>query len=449
MLKKSTRILLVLVAVLLMVGTYGYHAQAAGVTELKIIWAQWDPSDYLQKLVQDYTAKTGIKVTIIQEPWSSYQNRVYAEWAAKGDAFDMLVGDSQWLGLGATQGHYVELTDFMKSNGFDKSVTPATLKYYGEYPAGSTKYWSYPTEGDADGWSYRKDLFTDPKEMADFKAKYGYDLAVPKTWKELMDIAKFFTRKDKNLYGVGLYTQIDYDAMTMGFENVMFSYGGDWWDPKDYHVTGVVNSDANVKALQYYHDLYACCSPPGMSNAFFVEVNNAFTSGQIAMGMNFFAFFPALANKATNKFSDVTGYFSNPAGPDGKRFAALGGQGMSISAYTSKEKQQASMDFLKWFASDEVQAKWASLGGYTCNIKVLASPEFLKVAPFNAAFAETMNFVKDFWNIPAYAPLLQSAQQTEHEFIVNGTGTAKDALDGLAKQWEEILKDPNAGVPKP
>ena len=62
--------------------------------------------------------------------------------------------------------------------------------------------------------------------MAAFKTEYGYDLAVPTTWAQLMDIAKFFTQPDKNLYGVAIYTQKDYDAITMGFENVMFSWGG-------------------------------------------------------------------------------------------------------------------------------------------------------------------------------------------------------------------------------
>ena len=31
---------------------------------------------------------------------------------------------------------------------------------------------------------YRMDLFSDPKEKEAFKAKYGYDLALPKTWKQ-------------------------------------------------------------------------------------------------------------------------------------------------------------------------------------------------------------------------------------------------------------------------
>ncbi len=38
-----------------------------------------------------------------------------SQWAAKSDTYDMVVGDSQWVGQGATQGHYVDLTEFMKS----------------------------------------------------------------------------------------------------------------------------------------------------------------------------------------------------------------------------------------------------------------------------------------------------------------------------------------------
>ncbi len=436
---KKTFILVVLCALVLASGLAVKPAQAA-VTELKIIWAQWAPADFLQTLVKDYEAKTGIKVTVIQEPWGTFGNRVTAEWAAKGTAWDLVIGDSQWLGQGATQGHYVELTDFMKSNGIDKTVTPATLQYYGEYPAGSGRYYAYPTEGDANGWAYRKDLFENKDEMAAFKAKYGYDLAVPKTWKELMDIAQFFTRKDKGLYGVAIYTQKDYDAITMGFQNVFFSYGADWYD-KDYKVEGVANSDAAVKALEYYKQLYDCCSAPGLSNAFFQETNDAFTSGQAVMAMNYFAFFPALANKSTNKFADSTGYFVMPKGPDGKQFAALGGQGMSINAYIDKERQDAAFAFLKWFAQEDVQAKWADLGGYTCNINVLKSDKFNKIAPFNAAFAETMTFVKDFTNIPEYGQMLPIIQAALSNYVVGGKGTAKEALDGVAKEWTTILTD--------
>ncbi|NUQ64959.1 MAG: extracellular solute-binding protein, partial [Pirellulales bacterium] len=274
------------------------------VTELTIWWAEWDPANYLQQIGNEYEEETGIKVTVVQEPWGTYYNRVGAEWAAQGTAFDMVVGDSQWLGQAVTEGHYMDLTDFLVGEGIAETVTPATLTYYGEYPTGSGKYYAYPTEGDANGWAYRKDLFENPDEMAAFEEKYGYPLAVPETWEQLRDIAEFFTRPDENLYGVGVYTQVDYDAITMGFENVMFSYGADWKDENN-NVLGVVNSPEAVAALELYKELYSF-APPGTNNSFFAEMNNVFINGQAAMIMNYFAFFPALDNPDINPFRDVT-----------------------------------------------------------------------------------------------------------------------------------------------
>jgi multiple sugar transport system substrate-binding protein len=353
----------------------------------------------------------------------------------------MVVGDSQWLGQGSTQGHYMDLTDFMVDEGLADTVAPATLTYYGEYPTGSGKYWAFPTEGDADGWAYRKDLFEDADNMAAFEAEYGYKLDVPKTWAELKDIAEFFTRPDDGLYGVAIYTQKDYDALTMGVENVLFSWGADWKAPDTNEVLGVINSPEAVEAIEYYKSLYDCCQPPGMSNAFFAETNDAFISGQAAMIMNYFAFFPALANPGVNPYAETTGYFSNPAGPGGESYAALGGQGVSIISYISSERQEASKDFIRWFAQDDVQAQWGAVGGYTCNTKVLESAEFLELTPFNPAFAETMVKVKDFWNIPEYGQLLEVVQRELHSYIVEGAGTAQEAMDTIAQEHDKILRD--------
>jgi multiple sugar transport system substrate-binding protein len=413
---------------------------AGGVTELNILWAQWDPADYLQQIGNMYEQETGIKVNVIQEPWGTFGDRFFTEMAAKGDAWDMVVGDSQWLGQGATQGHYIELTDFMNSNGISESVTEATLTYYGEYPTGSGKYYAFPTEGDADGWAYRKDLFENPDEMAAFEAEYGYPLAVPETYAQLMDIAKFFTRPDDGLYGVGIYTQKDYDAITMGVENTMFSWGASWQDDKN-NVMGVVNSPEAIEAVQFYRDLYECCQAPGLSNAFFTETNDALISGQAVMIMNYFAFFPALVNEATNPHAANTGFFANPAGPNGDRGAALGGQGVSVISYISPERQEAAKAFIKWFAQENIQAEWAKLGGYTCNKNVLKTEEFLNATPFNPAFAETMTFVKDFWNIPIFGELLEVTQRELSAFIVEGTGTAEEAMNNIAEEHDKILTE--------
>ena len=412
-------------------------ARLAAAEELTIFWAEWDPANYLQELVNQYTKETGVKVTVETTPWSDFQTKTFREFAAKSGTYDMVVGDSQWIGAGSTDGHYVDLTDFFKKNDLENLMLPATVAGYAEYPPGSKKYWSIPLEGDANGWAYRKDWFEDPKEMAAFKAKYGYDLGVPKDYKQLRDIAEFFHRPDQKRYGIALYTDNSYDALAMGVEQTIFSYGGELGDYKTYKVDGIINSKNAIEGLKAYKDLYKF-TPPGWGKVFFLEDNQAITEGLAAMSMNYFAFFPALANPATNPHAKNTGFFANPAGPTAARFAALGGQGVSIVSYS--KKREASMKFLEWFIKDSTQKKWAELGGYTCSTSVLQSDAFRKATPYNEAFYQSMQMVKDFWATPEYAELLTQMNQRLYPFVIGGKGTAEEALNGLASDWDATFK---------
>ncbi|MEO6012309.1 MAG: extracellular solute-binding protein [Devosia sp.] len=408
--------------------------------ELTILWAEWDPANYLQELVNDYQKETGVAVKVETVPWPDFQTKAFTEFNSQGSAYDLVVGDSQWLGAASTGGHYVELTDFVKSHNLTETMAPATMQYYSEYPGSSGHYWSVPLEGDAVGWAYRKDWFEDPKEMEAFKAKYGYDLAVPKTLKELVDIAEFFNRPTENRYGAAIYSQSSGDALTMGVENFIFAYGGSLGDYATYKVSGLLNSKESVQGLEDYKKLFSF-GPPGWGNAFFAEVNTAIAQGQVAMGMNFFAFFPSLLNEATNPQAKNMGFFANPPGPGGADFAALGGQGISLISYS--KNQEEAMKFLDWLVKDSTQKRWAELGGYTAAAAILKSDEFQKATPYNKAFYETMFKVRDFWALPEYAALLDQAQQGFYDYVVNGNGTAQETLDKLAATWVDTLK--NAG----
>src|SRR5262249_854069 len=218
------------ITVLLVFGTASYGAE-----KLTILWAQWDPDNYLQELVKDYQKETGVEVVVETPPWGDFQTKAFTEWNAHGDAYDMVVGDSQWLGAGSTAGHYVELTDFFKKNDVANKMAKATVVGYAEYPGKSGRYWGIPLEGDANGWAYRKDWFEDPKEKEAFKAKYGYELDVPKTWAQLRDIAEFFYRPKEKRYGVTVYTDNSYDALVMGIMNTIFGYGGDIGEYANHH----------------------------------------------------------------------------------------------------------------------------------------------------------------------------------------------------------------------
>ena len=70
---------------------------AASAQQLTIFWAEWDPANYLQELVNDYTAETGVTVNVETTPWGDFQTKTFAELNAQGDAYDIVVVDSQVL----------------------------------------------------------------------------------------------------------------------------------------------------------------------------------------------------------------------------------------------------------------------------------------------------------------------------------------------------------------
>ena len=409
---------------------------------ITIHWAQWAPADYLEKLSEGFTAETGIKVIVEQTPWETFVQKYNTEMIARSDAWDIIVGDSQDIGNMAVNGHYVELTDWIKKHKVDKSFTPASLTYFAEYPKGAGKYFAVPCEGDALAWAYRKDLFEDPDNKADFKAQFGYELDVPKSWDMLKDIAEFFHDPDNDFYGVAIYGDNGYDSLAMFAEQVIWSFGGELGDYSTYKVDGLLNSKGAIEGIDYYHELFQF-TPPGFGDAFFVKCNDTFTAGIVPMACNYLAFFPALANEATCPYARDTGYFACPPqkGPDGKvrQFAALGGQGASVITYS--KKQDLAFKWLEWFVEPETQMEWAKLGGYTCHAETLASDEFLHATPYNPAFKKSMEIFKDWWACPEYDVLLRTFSETIADYVIGGKGTAEEALDKCTQQWESVFKE--------
>jgi multiple sugar transport system substrate-binding protein len=166
-----------------------------------------------------------------------------------------------------------------------------------------------------------------------------------------------------------------------------------------------------------------------------VENLDAYKSGQVAMQMNWFAFFPGLY-KDENVGGDRIGFFVNPK--QIVEASTLGGQGISVVAYS--DNQEGALNYIKWFAQADVQKKWWSLGGYSCHKAVLGDPNFASTAPFAADFLKAMSGVKDFWQEPTYAELLLSMQKRVHDFVVADQGTAQEALDKLIEDWKEVFE---------
>ena len=424
--------------ILLFVSLFSFSANS-NAKSITLGWAAWDPANALQELTKEFTSETGIEVNFEFVPWPNFADRMLNELNNKGKTFDLLIGDSQWIGSGAVYGHYVKLNDFFDKEGISMNdFSPATVHAYSTWPKGSKNYYALPAMGDALAWAYRKDWFDRPELKSEFKKKHGYDLGVPASWTQLHDMCSFFQGREidgKKRYGAAINTERGSEGITMGVTAAMYAWGMEYENPnKPYDMEGFFNSPQAVEAVEFYRKLYEDCAPPGHSDAYMVANLDAYKSGQVAFQMNWYAFWPGVSKE--DKDGRVSGFFANPK--QNVAAATLGGQGISVVKYS--DKQDLALEYIKWFARPDVQQKWWDLGGYSCHNDVLDSPSFPTSTVYAQGFLDSMGIVKDFWQEPTFVELMLPMQEAIHDYVVNGKGTAKGALDKIVEEWVEVFE---------
>ena len=406
------------------------QAQEPSIT---IWWAQWEPANGLQALAGEFEQESGIGVKVHQIPWPAFHDQVFLSFGNNRTDFDIVVGDSQWIGRGATKGLYLELTDWLSGAVDLSSIHPRAARYLCEYPAGSGRFYAAPCETDAMGFAYRSDWFEDPAEQAAFKEKHGRKLGPPDTWGEFVEVAAFFHRPEERRYGCSILGGRGYDGITMGFQPFLWSWGGSWGDAETFQVRGHVNGPAAVEGLEFMKGLLQY-TPPGGNTADYFYNNDVFKNGSTAMVLDYFAFYPGMVAS----MGDKVGFFVVPRHGD-RRTISLGGQGFSISTKIPAAQQELAKQFIAWFQQVEVQKKWIGYAGaFTANTVLLASDEFARASPYNSAFAASLDHLQDFWNVPVYIELLAVSQRYLGEAL-DGVKTPGEALDRIAEEHELIM----------
>jgi multiple sugar transport system substrate-binding protein len=227
----------------------------------------------------------------------------------------------------------------------------------------------------------------------------------------------------------------------MSFEQVLWAFGGEFGDYVENRVA--INSPRTVEALRFFTSLMEATSHGGR-NMGYGEVAAEFVAGRAAMACNFFAFFPLFASPGDNPdFHDKVGFFNSPAHVDSqgvtRRAASLGGQGMSINAHISPDRQQRAKDFLKWFSQSETQREWARKGGFTSEKAVFTGPEFQRATPFNPLFGEAFGMMRDFWSVPEFDEMMKVVQREFCAVFQDGADPAAAAAVVQAEH-EAILR---------
>ena len=391
--------------------------------ELSITWFAWPPCEALGAVAAEYPGNATVKANCV--PLGQWHDQIFADFAAQGGA-DMVIGDSQWTGEMVQGGHIVELTDFMNEKTDIDDFVPMALSAYGEYPPASGRYWGAPIMADVQVLVYNKPAF----EAAGFEP--------PKTWSELLEQAQSLKESDVIDDGFTWFWCGSVgceDQLPNAVNQVLWSFDGDLWDPTTYQVEGILNSDTNVKTMEFLRDLYLT-GPEGSSNYTYDEVITGICNGTVAMTSIWVGFMGTLTSEELCPATADLGFAVTPG--EVEHHLQLGGMGIAVSAYT--EHQQEALDFLEWLMAYDTQIKWVQKGGYSAYQSVLASDEFLNAAPWNALFGESYLLVRDFWNLPEYNEM-QIVQGEKMNLAIAGEISAKEALDAVAAEHQRILDE--------
>jgi multiple sugar transport system substrate-binding protein len=146
-----------------------------------------------------------------------------------------------------------------------------------------------PYHGGPECLMVRKDLFNDPAERAAYRARFGAELRVPKTWDEFHQVARFFTRPERKLWGTVFAAYPDghntvYDACLQ-----VWTRGGEIFSPSGRLL---LDTPQVREGLAFYRTLLndAGAVHPDSRSYDSVKSGLAFARGEVAMMVNWFGF---------------------------------------------------------------------------------------------------------------------------------------------------------------
>lgn len=418
----------------------------------------------LQSAGEEWAKKTCGKVNVVEFPWSELYPKIVTSLVSGEETFDVITFAPAWS---------PDFTDFlsevpeaMRQGAAWEDIAPI---YREQLMVWNGKTLSQTIDGDVHTYTYRIDLFEDPKEQEAFKAKYGYDLAVPKTWKEYLDIAEFFTRPDQGLWGTaeayrrGGQQFWFFFSHAAAYTNIPGQPGAMFFDPDTMDAN--INNPGWVRGLEEYVKS-SKLAPPNALNFSFGEVNAAVAGGQVAQSIGWGDTGVIAADPKQSKISGKVGSAVLPGSDEiydyktkewkkfdnvvQSPFMAFGGWQAAVPQ--SSQKQEAAWNFVEFLSSPEISGKAAVTGGtgvnpyrvsHTTNMDLWKSLFSEREAKeYLAGQADSLaaeNVVLDM-RLPHYFDYTEVVE-IELSKALAGQVTAQEALDTVAAEWNRLTDE--------
>lgn len=409
--------------------------------------------------------RTGGKVKVIGTPFGQLFDALKASMTASEPLYDVVFYMPAWGGDFAPYLAEAPI-DLVRNEAFDdihQIFRERLMTWQGKWIA-------VTVDGDLFQGYYRKDLFEDPKNRAEFRERYGRDLAPPDTWPEYRDIAEFFTGRQgpdgTALYGTaeafarGGQQFWDVFSRASAYTNHPDFKGAQFFDPDTMRAQ--INNPGWVRAVKDYVEILKFC-PPDARTYGIVEARQAFLSGRTALILDW-GDTGALANDPQqSRVVGKVGYFVLPGSrevwnartwrwqrferPHKAPFLAAGGWVASVPR--NSRQQAAAWDYIRWYSNPENSlhdvvtsgtginpyrlTHFTSIDAWTRTFTRTGAAEYLEVLRTSLDSPQAALDLR----IPGFFRYSEALEIPVIEAL-KGAVSVEDALNQVAADWEKI-----------
>ena len=273
-------------------------------------------------------------------------------------------------------------------------------------------------------------------------ADVGFKRA-PENWAEFQAACIATTKAGApNRYGLGIWGRQG-PAMVGGYTPFLRGNGGDYFDPKTWEIH--INNDKAVEALQYYGDLmtkYKVVVPDAITWEF-DEIVAGGQNDRYAMTITL-APYGTLINDP--KLSKTAGKWAWALAPGAH---SLEESRVSVGGWTfgvpsgCKNKDWA-FEFIQMACSKEWMRRSVVRGNAPPRVSVLNHPDVMADYGWAPVLAEAMKTATLEPREPIW-PTLELELRSGISAVLTGQQTAKQALDGVASDWQRSLRRAGLG----
>jgi multiple sugar transport system substrate-binding protein len=384
----------------------------------------------LKALAPMYTAKTGVKIQIVEAPYADLYTKLVTAFGATDATYDLAMMDDPWMPKFGTMGALSDLGAL----GVQKDPDIAQVVWdVGTWPPpkgpvppsekGKTQQLLGVTiVGNVEMFMWRKDLTPTP----------------PASYNDVLANAK--AQNKSNVAGYIIRGKAT-NPVVADFLPILWSFGGDVFDNNWNVVFDDAQSLAAVKFL--VEDLKAVAqADPASTDAAdrdrLMAIGQGYESSTWPGEIN-----TAVLDPTTSQVVGKVGFIPIPKGPSGKGVGEMGNWLLAIPK--ASKNQQAAADFIKWMLQADTQKTYAQNGGIPSRTSVLKDPSLQAANPYFSVLADAFQAPPnwrprtDQWNA------VETILGNHLNAALAGQETAQDVVTKASAEIRTLMK--GAGYP--